>query len=72
VRETYAPGWSARVDGRPVTAVPGPGPFFRIPIPSGDHEIYIYYDPPEVRIGLGISACSLMGLILALTGSRRF
>ena len=32
----------------------------------------LYYDPPEVRIGLIISACALAGVILVLTGSRRY
>jgi hypothetical protein len=72
VRETYVPGWMASVDGRAAAAVePGPGPFFQIQIPSGDHEIVLCYDPPEVRLGLAISACSLAALTLALTVSRR-
>jgi hypothetical protein len=72
VRETYAPGWAARVDGRPAGVEPGPGPFFEIQIFPGVHEIVLYYDPPEVRFGTGISACALAALILALTGSRRY
>jgi hypothetical protein len=72
VRETYAPGWTARVDGRPAAVEPGPGPFFQIQVPSGEHDILIRYDPPEVRLGLAISACSLAIVILALTGSRRY
>jgi hypothetical protein len=71
VRETYAPGWTARIDGRPAAVAPGPGPFFEMKIPSGEHEILVYYDPPEVRVGLGISACSLAAAVLALTGLRR-
>jgi hypothetical protein len=72
VRETYAPGWTALVDGRPADIEPGPGPFFEIQVSPGDHEIMLYYDPPEVRLGMGISACSLVAWILALTGSRRY
>ncbi len=72
LRETYAPGWTARLDGRPAAVVPGPGPFFEIQIPSGEHEIFVHYDPPEVRLGLAISALSLLAAILGLTGSRRF
>jgi hypothetical protein len=72
VRETYVPGWVASIDGRAAAAVePGPGPFFQIQIPSGDHKIVLCYDPPEARLGLAISACSLAALILALTVSGR-
>ncbi len=72
VRETYAPGWAALVDGRPADVGTGPGPFFGIQVLTGDHEIVLYYDPLEVRLGTGISACALVALILALTGSRRY
>lgn len=71
VRETYVPGWAASVDGRRVPVEPGPGPFLHIQIPAGDHEITLFYDPPEVRIGLAITACSLAVCILALTVSGR-
>lgn len=71
VRETYVPGWAASVDGRRVPVEPGPGPFFRVRLPSGVHEITLYYDPPEVRVGLAITACSLAACVLALTVSGR-
>jgi hypothetical protein len=72
VRETYAPGWTALVDGRPAAIEPGSGPFFEIQVIPGDHEIVLDYDPPELRLGMGISACSLVAMILALTGSCRY
>lgn len=71
VRETDSPGWVASIDGRPAAVEPGPGPFFRIQISSGNHEIMLLYDPPEVRAGLAVTACSLAALILALTVSGR-
>jgi hypothetical protein len=71
VRETFAPGWVALVDGRAAAVEPGPRPFFQINIPLGNHEIVLFYDPPEVRIGLAISACTLVVWILVLTGFRR-
>ncbi len=72
VREAYAPGWTAVVDGRPAAVALARGPFVEIEIPRGDHDIKLYYDPPEVRLGLRISACALAASILALTGSRRY
>ena len=72
VRETRDPGWTALVDGRPAPLEPGGGPFLKIDIKSGEHDILLTYDPREVRIGLWLSACSLAGWILALTGFRRY
>jgi hypothetical protein len=71
VRESYCPGWAASAEGRPVPVEVGPGPFLRVAVPSGQHEIMMYYDPPEVRVGLAISSCSLAASILALTVRRR-
>jgi hypothetical protein len=71
VRETSSPGWSASVDGQPSPLEAGPGPFFRIRVPSGDHAIDLSYDPPEVRFGLAITACSAAAWILTLTVSLR-
>ncbi len=71
VRETYVPGWAARVDGRAAAIEAGPGAFASLSISSGEHEIEWFYDPPEVRIGLAISGIAAVAWILALTGSRR-
>jgi hypothetical protein len=72
VRETWDPGWTARLDGRPLGVVPGPGPFLTLQAPKGEHQIILKYDPPEVRIGSMISACALAAAILILTRIRLF
>lgn len=74
VRETAAPGWKASVDGRsaPLERHAPELPFLRVRVPSGKHTIFLYYDPPEVAIGLWISACAAAVVILALTGSRQY
>ena len=46
--------------------------FLNIEIPSGQHELILKYDPAEVRLGLAVSFCSLVLLILVLTGIRLF
>jgi Bacterial membrane protein YfhO len=72
VRETWDPGWTARIDGRPLTVVPGAGPFLTLQVPKGEHQIILRYDPPEVRIGVLISACAVAAVILILTRNRPF
>lgn len=71
IRETFAPGWTARVDGRPVRIDPGPGAFGSIKLKSGEHTIEWFYQPNEVRTGLAISAVAAVAWILALTGIGR-
>jgi hypothetical protein len=72
VRETWEPGWKATVDGRTVTIQPKSPGFLNIEIPSGQHELILKYDPGEVRLGLAISCCSSVLVILVLTGIRLF
>src|SRR5262249_33215736 len=72
VRETWDPGWTARLDGLPIPLEAKWGVFLWIQIPSGHHEIILEYDPREVRLGLAVSACAMGLVILVLTGKGRF
>jgi uncharacterized membrane protein YfhO len=72
VRETWDPGWRARLDGKPIEIQAKSGVFLNIQVPSGQHELVLEYDPIEVRLGLGVSTCALVLLILVLTGIRLF
>jgi len=72
VRETWDPGWKALLDGAPVAIQPKYGVFMGVRLPAGHHELILKYDPSEVGLGLTISAVSLFGLILVLTGIRLF
>jgi hypothetical protein len=72
VRETWDPGWKARIDGRPADLERGPGPFLSVRSPEGDHRITLEYDPAEVRFGGWISVAALACAILVLTGIRPF
>ena len=72
VRESWDPGWRARLDGKPVEIQAKSGVFLSIQIPSGLHELVLEYDPGEVRAGLVVSTCALVLLILVLTGIRLF
>jgi hypothetical protein len=72
VRESWDPGWRARIDGRPAPVAPTRAGFLAVTAPSGYHNIIVEYDPVEVRIGLAITAGSLLAVILILTGNRPF
>ena len=72
VRETWDWGWKATLDGKPAKIQPNSAVFMSIDIPAGQHKLILNYDPGEVRLGLAVSACSLVLLILVLTGNRLF
>jgi hypothetical protein len=72
VRETWDPGWKALIDGKPEKIERKSTAFMNIKIPAGEHEVVLFYDPGEVRLGLFVSCVSLLILILVLTGIRMF
>ena len=72
VRETWVPGWKALIDGQAAKIQRKSPVFFNIEIPAGQHELILKYDPLEVRLGISLSFCSLVLVILVLTGIRLF
>jgi hypothetical protein len=61
-RETELPGWSAQVDGHPVTIRRAYGLFQAVPVPGGVHRVSFSFTPPGMGwAGLGVlGACALM------------
>jgi len=52
VNDTFAPGWSACVNGEPAPVTPYRGLFRGIPVPAGHSQIVLRYDPvPFLRRG---------------------
>jgi hypothetical protein len=63
-RETDLPGWSATVDGRPVTIRAADGLFQAIRFPAGSHEVRFSYAPPYIVWGLVGLALGCAWLVL--------
>jgi Bacterial membrane protein YfhO len=72
VRETWVPGWKALIDGQIAKIQRKSTGFMNIEIPAGEHELILKYDPLEVRLGIALSFCSLVLVILVLTENRLF
>jgi hypothetical protein len=72
IRETWDPGWSARIDGSPVVMGCYQETFMVVMVPPGRHVIELAYQPAEVRWGLFGSTCGLIVVMLVLTSFRRF
>jgi hypothetical protein len=73
--DIYFPGWTARVDGRPVPIVRANYLFRAVPVPAGTHSVVFSYEPMSVTFGAGISAVTasivLIFAILLLLAKRR-
>jgi uncharacterized membrane protein YfhO len=75
VAETYFPGWSATVDGRPAQVISANGVFCSVAVGAGKHRVEFRYDPGSFTLGLVLSAVGV-GLALSLAaiglmGARR-
>ncbi len=66
---TWDPGWVARVDDVPVPVLRAQIALLALLVPPGEHRVEIAYRPISFRIGLGLSAAGLLGILaLALAG----
>lgn len=68
-------GWQATVDDSPTEIIRAYGALSAIPVPTGEHEIVLTYDPLSYRIGAILSLVTWAGLgilgILWLFNSRK-
>jgi hypothetical protein len=63
--DAWAPGWTARVDGRE-TAVRRANVAFRaVAVPAGRHDVELRYRPWSLPVGLALSGASLALAALA-------
>jgi uncharacterized membrane protein YfhO len=58
--EIHYPGWRAIVDDQPAPVVRADQLLRGIPVPAGRHIVKVWYAPNSARIGLIISALSLI------------
>ncbi|WP_165227951.1 YfhO family protein [Aquisphaera insulae] len=72
IRESWDPGWRARVDGRAVAIAPREGTFLSVSCPKGDHILELEYLPSEWLWGCVGTIAAAAVVIVALTGLPRF
>ncbi len=68
----YAPGWHARVDGRPVPVVAANGLLCAVPVPRGCRRVEFFYDSRAERLGarLAFAGWGSFAVLLALGAIR--
>ena len=63
----YFPGWSARVDGKPVPTGPNDDGLLQLSVPAGEHTVTVYFGETPLRAladVLSLVAAALVGLTL--------
>jgi prepilin-type N-terminal cleavage/methylation domain-containing protein len=69
LRDAFAPGWRATVDGRPATIARANSLFRAVHVPRGRHVIRFEYRPPAIAAGLTLTG--MAAIILTIFGFRR-
>ncbi len=60
--DAYYPGWKAELDGQPTRLYRANLAFRAVRVPTGEHVVVYRFEPRSVRVGLAISAASLVAL----------
>lgn len=72
LRDSFAPGWRATIDGKPAPVVPGDLAFRAVFVPAGALEVIFTYEPTSVAVGVVLSfVAALTALLLLGFGWRR-
>jgi hypothetical protein len=61
--DVYYPGWTATIDDQPATLYPANFAFRAVLVPPGEHRVAFTFEPTTWRVGVAISALTLVGLI---------
>ncbi|HDS30171.1 MAG TPA: hypothetical protein ENN67_03920, partial [Firmicutes bacterium] len=75
VRESFFPGWKAWIDEEETIVVPADYLFCAIPVPSGEHEIFMRYITPGFPNGMIFSSIGwiiwIIALLATFSGKRK-
>jgi hypothetical protein len=72
VREAWAGGWKAAIDGEPAAVTLASGRHLAVTVPAGTHTVRLDYDPPGFRAGALIALASALVILgLAVPPRRR-
>jgi Bacterial membrane protein YfhO len=72
LRDTFFPGWTCRIDGRPVQINRADYLFRAVSVPAGEHHVDFTYNPVSFQAGAAVSLASLLILVfIPAVGWRR-
>ena len=65
ISQAYAEGWNAYVDGEQVEVLRTNHALQGVPLPAGEHEVVLRYEPRAVTVGLwgtGLASVAILGV----------
>lgn len=65
LNDSFAPGWTATVDGRPAEILAANYLVRGVRVGAGEHEVRFRYRPPLLAVGWAIALLSLAGVLAA-------
>jgi hypothetical protein len=69
--EVYYPAWQAFIDGRPTQLYVADHAFRAVSIPNGTHQVELRYESTTLLVGLLMSACGYMLLVILVAAAAR-
>ena len=66
ISEVYFPGWRAYVDGEEVDIFPSNYIQRGVALPAGEHTVVFRYDPLSLKVGLWLTAVSVVAALSIL------
>jgi hypothetical protein len=70
--ESWAPGWTAAIDGGPSTdAIPVDAMLVGTPVPAGPHTVDLEYVPPGLRAGTRLAILAVLAVSIVWVRPRR-
>jgi len=70
LRLTAVPGWSATVDGKPLSLQRYAGVMLQARVPPGRHTVELRYRPVAFTLGVALAAVTLVALVAVPVGGR--
>jgi hypothetical protein len=70
VREAYAAGWSATVNGRPAPVIRADGRHLAVPLGVGRSEVALAYRPPRLLPAYAVAGASLLVVLFSARPRR--
>jgi hypothetical protein len=63
VSESFHQGWRAWVDGAPAELLRVYGDYMGVPVPAGNHEVRLHFEPQSYALGARVSTAALAAVV---------